>query len=53
MLQPITEMSDSLNLSNEEDAAIARRLQEAIGDQFAERVAVDRVWAREVLGISE
>jgi transcription initiation factor TFIID subunit 6 len=46
-------MSDSLNSSNEEDAAIARRLQEAIGDQFAERVAVDRVWAREVLGISE
>lgn len=53
MLQPTTDMSDSLNLSNDEDAAIARRLQEAIGDQFAERVAIDRVWAKEVLGVSE
>ncbi|EKM79555.1 hypothetical protein AGABI1DRAFT_74664, partial [Agaricus bisporus var. burnettii JB137-S8] len=53
VLRPMTEMSDSLDSGNEEDAAIARRLQEAIGDQFAGRVAVDRVWAREVLGISE
>lgn len=53
VLRPMTEMSDSLDSGNEEDATIARRLQGAIGDQFAGRVAVDRVWAREVLGISE
>lgn len=53
MLQPSTDMSDSLNMSNEEDAVIAHRLQETLGDKLAERVAVDRMWAREVLGISE
>ncbi|KXN89059.1 Transcription initiation factor TFIID subunit 6 [Leucoagaricus sp. SymC.cos] len=53
VLQPTTtEMSDSLDTSNEEDAAIAQRLQDILGDKLAERVAVDRLWAREVLGIS-
>ncbi|KAF9451129.1 TAF-domain-containing protein [Macrolepiota fuliginosa MF-IS2] len=53
VLQPASEMSDTLDMSNEEDAAIARRLQEALGDKLAERVSVDRMWAREVLGVSQ
>ncbi|KAF5361003.1 hypothetical protein D9756_005121 [Leucocoprinus leucothites] len=53
VLQPTaTEMSDSLDSSNEEDAAIGQRLREALGDKLAERIAVDRLWAREVLGMS-
>jgi transcription initiation factor TFIID subunit 6 len=45
-------MSDSLDTSNEEDATIGQKLQEALGTKLAERVAVDRLWAREVLGMS-
>ncbi len=53
VLQPTIEMSDPLDQNNEEDALISVRLQEALGDLLAERVGADRIWAREVLGMSE
>jgi transcription initiation factor TFIID subunit 6 len=45
-------MSDSLNPNNEADAAVINQLREVLGDVFAERVAGDAAWAREVLGIT-
>ncbi|KAF8998570.1 TATA box binding protein associated factor-domain-containing protein [Cyathus striatus] len=52
VLQPPSDMSDSLDSENEADAEVANRLRDVLGDFFANRVAVDATWAREVLGIS-
>lgn len=47
-----TDMADALDTAKPEDAAIAQRLCEVVGNLFAGRVADDAAWAREVLGIS-
>lgn len=45
-------MTDALDTAKPADVAIAQRLHEVLGDLFAQRVADDAAWAREVLGIS-
>jgi transcription initiation factor TFIID subunit 6 len=45
-------MNDSLDLSNEADAAILNQLNEVLGGFFAGKVSVDAAWARAILGIS-
>lgn len=53
VLQPGTaEMTISLDLSNPEDATVGQKLHEVLGEKLADHVSVDRLWAREVLGIS-
>ncbi|KAL9711367.1 histone H4-like TAF Taf6, SAGA complex subunit [Leucoagaricus gongylophorus] len=53
VLQPGTaEMTISLDLSNPEDATLGQKLHEVLGEKLADHVSVDRLWAREVLGIS-
>jgi len=54
VLRPGTaEMSDSLDLGNPEDATVMQKLREALGEKLTDHVSVDRIWAREILGISE
>ena len=52
MLQPTSDMNDSLDLSKEADAAVLTQLNEVLGEFFAAKVAVDAAWARGILGIS-
>ncbi|TFK34769.1 transcription initiation factor TFIID complex 60 kDa subunit [Crucibulum laeve] len=52
-LQPQVEsdMSDSLDQSNEADANVYNHLRDVLGDYFAERVSTDAAWARELANI--
>lgn len=43
-------MSYSLDANNADDAAVAVRLREVLGDEFALRVSQDAAWAKEILG---
>lgn len=52
VLQPTSDMNDSLDLSKEADAAVLAQLNEVLGGFFAEKVSVDAAWARGILGIS-
>ncbi|KAE9402160.1 hypothetical protein BT96DRAFT_918362, partial [Gymnopus androsaceus JB14] len=45
-----SEMTDSLNGANEADNQISSRLQDVLGDFFAQKVMVDAVWARDDCG---
>lgn len=44
-------MADSLDTTNEADAAVVVRLREVLGGLFADKVAQDADWAREVVGM--
>ncbi|KAF8157968.1 transcription initiation factor TFIID complex 60 kDa subunit [Crassisporium funariophilum] len=52
VLQPPSDMSDSLDASNEADNAVFHKLTEVLGSFFAEKVSEDATWAREIVGIS-
>ncbi|KAG2010279.1 transcription initiation factor TFIID complex 60 kDa subunit [Coprinopsis cinerea AmutBmut pab1-1] len=52
VLQPPSEMTDSLDRTNERDAAVLKKLGEQLGDFFASKVATDAAWAREIVGTS-
>lgn len=52
MLQPSADMVYPLDTGKEADAAVVARLREVLGDTFAERVAADSAWAREILGMT-
>ena len=45
-------MNDSLDSSNEADAAVLAQLNEVLGGFFAGKVSVDAAWSRGILGIS-
>lgn len=51
MLQPASDMNDSLDLSKEADAAVFTQLNEVLGGFFAEKVSTDAAWSRGILGI--
>ena len=51
VLQPASDMNDSLDLSKEADAAVLTQLNEVLGEFFAEKVSTDAAWARGILGI--
>ena len=51
VLQPASDMDDSLDLSNEADAAVLTQLNEVLGEFFAGKVSTDAAWARGILGI--
>ncbi|PPQ80761.1 hypothetical protein CVT26_015282 [Gymnopilus dilepis] len=53
VLQPSSDMSDSLDPTKEEDAAVLNRLNDVLGGFFASKVSQDAAWAREILGISQ
>ena len=53
VLQPPSDMSDSLDGWNEADAAVMDQLTEVLGPFFAKRVAGDAAWAREIVGITK
>ena len=53
VLQPPSDMSDSLDGTNEADAAVMDQLTEVLGPFFAKRVAGDAAWAREIVGITK
>ncbi|KAG5643335.1 hypothetical protein DXG03_001054 [Asterophora parasitica] len=53
VLQPTSDMVYSLDTSSPADVAVIAQLREVLGDLFAERVAADAAWAREILGMSE
>lgn len=50
MLHPPSDMADSLDTNNPNDAETYSQLHELLGDFFATRVAVDAAWAREIVG---
>ncbi|KAF5377930.1 hypothetical protein D9615_006712 [Tricholomella constricta] len=52
VLQPTSDMVYSLDMAKPADAAVVAQLREVLGDLFAERVAADAAWAREMLGMS-
>jgi len=52
VLQPLSDMSDSLDPSREADANILVKLNEVLGEFFASNVSLDAAWAREILGLS-
>ncbi|KDR83070.1 hypothetical protein GALMADRAFT_238878 [Galerina marginata CBS 339.88] len=52
VLQPASEMSDSLDSSKEADSAVLTKLNEVLGGYFASQVSSDGAWAREILGLS-
>lgn len=52
VLQPATDMKDSLDLSKEVDAAVYNQLNEVLGGFFAGKVSEDAAWARGILGLS-
>lgn len=52
VLQPASDMNDSLDSSNEADAAVLTQLNEVLGGFFAGKVSVDAAWSRGILGIS-
>jgi transcription initiation factor TFIID subunit 6 len=47
-----TDMTDSLDPTNDSDMELISRLHETLGDFFAKVVAEDAAWARAVLGIN-
>ena len=51
MLQPASDMNDSLDLSKEADAAVLSQLNEVLGKFFAGKISTDAAWARGILGI--
>ena len=51
VLQPASDMNDSLDLSNEADADVLTQLNEVLGEFFAGKVSTDAAWARGILGI--
>ena len=51
MLQPASDMNDSLDVSKEEDAAVLTQLNEVLGEFFAGKISTDAAWARGILGI--
>jgi transcription initiation factor TFIID subunit 6 len=51
VLQPASDMNDSLDLSKEGDAAVFTQLNEVLGEFFAGKVSTDAAWARGVLGL--
>ena len=51
VLQPASDMNDSLDVSKEEDAAVLTQLNEVLGEFFAGKVSTDAAWARGILGI--
>ena len=53
VLQPPSDMSDSLDGTNEADVAVMDQLTEVLGLFFAKRVAGDAAWAREIVGITK
>lgn len=55
VLQPLSDMSDSLDLdgTNEADVGVMEKLTEVLGPFFAKRVAGDAAWAREIVGITK
>ncbi|KAF8802566.1 transcription initiation factor TFIID complex 60 kDa subunit [Phlegmacium glaucopus] len=52
VLQPASDMNDSLDPSKVADAAVLTQLNEVLGGFFAGKVSVDAAWARGILGIS-
>ncbi|KAH6911565.1 transcription initiation factor TFIID complex 60 kDa subunit [Coprinopsis sp. MPI-PUGE-AT-0042] len=48
VLQPPSEMSDSLDQSKPADAAVMNKLVDLLGNFFASQVANDAAWAREI-----
>jgi len=52
VLQPSSDMNDSLDLSKEADAAVLAQLTETLGGLFAGKVSIDAAWARGILGMS-
>ncbi|KAG5634253.1 hypothetical protein H0H81_002696 [Sphagnurus paluster] len=52
VLQPTSDMVYPLDATNPVDAAVIAQLREVLGDIFAQRVAHDAAWARELLGTS-
>ena len=51
VLQPASDMNDSLDLSKEADAAVLTQLNEVLGEFFAQKVSTDAAWSRGILGI--
>ena len=51
VLQPASDMNDSLDVSKEEDAVVLTQLNEVLGEFFAGKVSTDAAWARGILGI--
>jgi transcription initiation factor TFIID subunit 6 len=51
VLQPASDMNDSLDLSKEADAAVLSQLNEVLGKFFAGKISTDAAWARGILGI--
>lgn len=49
VLHPPSERPVPLDLENPDDARVAERLRDVLGDFFAERLVSDAVWARGVL----
>ncbi|KAF9465319.1 transcription initiation factor TFIID complex 60 kDa subunit [Collybia nuda] len=52
VLQPSSDMSYSLDSNNADDAAVALRLEEVLGNEVASRISQDAAWSREILGIT-
>jgi len=52
VLHPPSERPVPLNLGDADDARIAERLRDSLGDFFAERLMGDAAWARGVLAES-
>lgn len=50
MLHPPSDMSDSLDPSNQLDSETYMQLNDLLGDYFASRIAIDAAWAREIVG---
>jgi transcription initiation factor TFIID subunit 6 len=53
VLQPTSDMNDSLDMSKEADVAVFSQLNELLGGFFAGKVSLDAAWARGILGISD
>ncbi|KAF8648479.1 hypothetical protein AX16_006260 [Volvariella volvacea WC 439] len=49
LLQPASDMHDSLDNSKPEEAAVSAKLKELVGDVFAGRIAQDANWAKAIV----
>lgn len=45
-----SDMTDSLNIANDADYQLSSRLQDILGEFFAQKVMGDALWARSILG---
>lgn len=52
VLQPASDMNDSLDMSKEADVAVLTQLNEVLGEFFAGKVSTDAAWSRGILGMS-